>query len=240
MIDWQAMMELDGTKIKAALDKVWAITKLMPQGRGGTEEGWIAYVLDRTPSALANEYYRQMMHESFAVQQKAASSTRSFAVLLAKARNNMMRREHHVQGQIPCWMESLLKMFLLEPVCTRRLTSTRDARGANYSAARRRSRIDSECDVFGKPTTARVARIAKNEKYKLKVDTYRMEKKQDALVYETAPFTNYHACDFLSNKEYTALVDSLLDEEDDVEAEFSMYKCQMIKDGTYYSKAAEN
>ena len=53
-------------------------------------------------------------------------------------------------------------------------------------------------------------------------------------------FTNYHACDFLSNKEYTALVDSLLDEEDDVEAEFSMYKCQMIKDGTYYSKAAED
>ena len=101
-------------------------------------------------------------------------------------------------------------------------------------------KIDSECDVFGEPTTARVARIAKNEKYKLKVDTYRMEKKQDALVYETAPFTNYHACDFLSNKEYTALVDSLLDEEDDVEAEFSMYKCQMIKDGTYYSKAAEN
>ena len=50
-----------------------------------------------------------------------------------------------------------------------------------------------------------------------------------ALTYETAPqFTNYHACDFLSNKDYTALVDSLLDDEDDVEAEFSMYKCQMI------------
>jgi hypothetical protein len=26
----------------------------------------------------------------------------------------------------------------------------------------------------------------------------------------------------------------------DVDPEFSMYKCQMIKDGTYYSKAAEN
>jgi hypothetical protein len=39
-----------------------------------------------------------------------------------------------------------------------------------------------------------------------------MEKKQDALIYETAPLsTNYHACDFLSNKEYTALVDSLLE-----------------------------
>ena len=40
-IDWKKMMEGDGTKIKAALDKVWAITKLMPAGRGGTEGGWI-------------------------------------------------------------------------------------------------------------------------------------------------------------------------------------------------------
>jgi hypothetical protein len=59
-IDWQRMMEGDDTKIKAALDKVWAITKLMPKGRGGTDEGCIKYVLDRTPSALAMEYYRQM------------------------------------------------------------------------------------------------------------------------------------------------------------------------------------
>ena len=94
-VDWQAVMDMekDGTKIKAALDKVWAITKMMPEGREGTEEGWIAYVLDRTPSALANKYYRQMMHEPFKVHQKAASSTRLFAVLLGKSRNNMMRRD---------------------------------------------------------------------------------------------------------------------------------------------------
>ena len=237
-VDWQAMMELDGTKIKAALDKVWAITKLMPQGRGGTEEGWIAYVLDRTPSALANEYYRQMMHESFAVQQRAASSTRSFAVLLAKARNNMMRRstmfkQNMLDGEPPKDVPpraSVHEKNHLDKGCPR----------CQLFGCAKAFKIDSECDVFGEPTWERVARIAKNEKYKLKVDTYRMEKKQDALVYETAPFTNYHACDFLSNKEYTALVDSLLDEEDDVEPEFSMYKCQMIKDGTYYSKAAEN
>ena len=35
--------------------------------------------------------------------------------------------------------------------------------------------------------------------------------------------------------EYAALVDSLLDDEDDVESEFSMLKCQMIEDGTYYA-----
>ena len=49
-VDWQKMMEGDGTKIKASLDKVWAITKLMPDGRQGTDAGWIKYVLDRTPA----------------------------------------------------------------------------------------------------------------------------------------------------------------------------------------------
>ena len=47
-------------------------------------------------------------------------------------------------------------------------------------------------------------------------------------------------CDDLSNEDYAALVESLVDEEDDVEAEFSMYKCQMIKDGTYYAKPTAN
>jgi hypothetical protein len=162
-IDWQAMMELDDTKIKAALDKVWAITKLMPEGREGTEEGWIAYVLDRTPSALANEYYRQMMHEPFTVQQKAASSTRSFAVLLAKARNNMMRRstmfkQNMMDGEppkdVPPRVSAHEKVFL-DKGCPRCLL---------FGCAKA-FQDDSECDVFGKPTTARVARIAKNEKY---------------------------------------------------------------------------
>ena len=36
-------------------------------------------------------------------------------------------------------------------------------------------------------------------------------------------------------KEYAKLVESLLDDEDGVEAEFSMLKCQMIEDGTYYA-----
>ena len=93
---------------------------------------------------------------------------------------------------------------------------------------------ESECDVFGKPTTARLARIAKMEKYKKKVDEYRKEKKQDALYYGgTAAMTHYNATDFMSNAEYSALVESLVDEEDEVEVELSLYKTQMIKDGTY-------
>ena len=32
------------------------------------------------------------------------------------------------------------------------------------------------------------------------------------------------------------MVDSLLDEDDDIESEFSMLKCATIEDGTYYAK----
>ena len=242
-IDWKKMMDGDGTKIKAALDKVWAITKLMPEGREGTEGGWIAYVLDRTPSALAMEYYRTMMHEPVKDQQKAAKNTRSFAVMLGKARNNMMRRDSMFSKDKSSDLPMLDGEPPQVPPVANMHVNNRDkgCPKCQLFGCAKAFQEESECDVYGKPTTARVARIAKSEKYKKKVDEYRKEKKQDALIYETEPqFTNYHACDFLSNKEYTALVDSLLDEEDDVEPEFSMYKCQMIKDGTYYSKAAEN
>ena len=165
-IDWKTMMEGDGTKIKAALDKVWAIVKLMPEGREGTEEGWISYVLDRTPSALANEYYRQMMREPFKVQQKASSSTRSFAVMLGKARNNMMRRE-------TMFMKDSLPMLTGEPPqevpprvsAHEKVVLDKGCPRCLLFGCAKAFQDDSECDVFGKPTTARVARIAKNEKY---------------------------------------------------------------------------
>ena len=40
--------------------------------------------------------------------------------------------------------------------------------------------------------------------------------------------------DDLSDADYSALVQSLIDDEDDVEAVFSMLKCSMIEAGTYY------
>ena len=43
-----------------------------------------------------------------------------------------------------------------------------------------------ECDIFGVPTAARMERIKKSEKYKTKVDTYRMEKKMPVLSYSVA------------------------------------------------------
>ena len=45
-------------------------------------------------------------------------------------------------------------------------------------------------------------------------------------------------CDELSDKDYAALVESLIDEEDHVEAEFWTMKPCMIANGTYYAKPA--
>ena len=93
-----------------------------------------------------------------------------------------------------------------------------------FGCANKASKDESECDIFCKPTTARVARIAKSDKYKLKVEEYRKEKKQEAL--DHAPTLSAHAypSDDLSDSAYSALVQSLLDDEDDVESEFSRLK----------------
>ena len=103
-IDWQKMMEGDGTKIKAALDKVWAIIKMMPAGREGTDAGWIAYVLDRTLSVLA-------MHgvllppEDARVCQGPAEGGKEHEIVCGAAgegaQQNVAMTRHHLQlGQL--------------------------------------------------------------------------------------------------------------------------------------------
>ena len=75
-----------------------------------------------------------------------------------------------------------------------------------------------------------------------KVITKREARGKIAIVFPAKKMTNTHEfpSELLSNEDYNALVESLIDEEDDMESEFSMYKCAMIKDGTYYAKAAED
>ena len=48
--------------------------------------------------------------------------------------------------------------------------------------------------------------------------------------------SSWHPSDLLSDAACSALVESLLDDEDDVESEFSLLKCSMVEDGTYYAK----
>ena len=90
--------------------------------------------------------------------------------------------------------------------------------------------------LCGVVSESRAAQIAKNYTYKEKVDKKRVLFSKKAIVYVGMKVSVH--CDDLSNEDYAALVESLVDEEDDVEAEFSMYKCQMIRDGTYYAKPA--
>ena len=81
----------------------------------------------------------------------------------------------------------------------------------------------------------RAALIAKGSNiYKENIDRKRELFKKKPIDYAEMK-ANLHPSDALSNEAYSALVESLIDEEDDVEAEFSMYKCAMIKAGTYYS-----
>ena len=154
-------------------------------------------------------------------------------MILGKARNNMMRRDCMFNKD----KSSDLPMLDGEPplglppheVNSHENHREKGCPKCQLFGCAKAFQEESECDIFGKPTTARLARIAKMEKYKNKVDTYRKEKKQDALIYGvTAAMTHYNATDFMSNAEYSALVESLVDEEDDVEAEFSMCKSQMI------------
>ena len=190
-VDWRLMMQGNGTSIKAGLDKVWALTKLLPGGRGGTDGFWIQHVSDRTPAGLLMEYNRHIVTESIEVQQKAASNTRTFAVHLAKARNKMIRRA------------SIFEEVPMAPVAPAHLTGqlTGDYPPAVYAHERalekgcgrcgmfgcaKAWKKEEECDIFGVPTAARMERIKKNEKYKIKVDEYRKEKKMPVLSYSMA------------------------------------------------------
>ena len=233
-IDWKQLMKGDGTSIKTGLDKVWAIIKLMPEGREGTEAGWIKYVLDRTPASLSMEYYQQILTESFEVQQKAAKSTRSFAVILAKAKNNMARREtlfekDYLKGGAPTQAEGpLLQGEQIRFNVHEKKVITVGCPKCGLFGCAKAWEGDDECDIFGKPTKTRMVRIAKNEKYKAKVDTYRKEKKLEAIDYESAPASNVHEFPegerrFEWDEEMFALIDSLAVErefEEPVEIEY--------------------
>ena len=159
-VDWKKLMNGDGTSIKAGLDKVWAILKLMPQGREGTEAGWIKYVLDRTPASLSMEYYQQVVKESIEVQQRAASSTRAFAIILSKAKNNLVRREtlfdkEYLKGGAPTLPDGPLLQG--EPPhfnAHEKVSRDKGCTKCMLFGCAKAFDDEAECDVLGKPTKA--------------------------------------------------------------------------------------
>ena len=139
--------------------------------------------MDRVPSSLAFEYHRHIVNESMETQQKAASSTRTFAVQLAKARNTMHRRANISKGGV----ESSNEEEGEQPLSNAMHQKEWRDKGCDmcklfgcpkgYDEAK-------ECDIFDTPTFERVQKIKAMEKYMTKVDKYRKDEKLTALNYE--------------------------------------------------------
>ena len=123
----------------------------------------------------------------------------------------------------PRLVDSLGKAFNACPDCA-------------FKACPKANNPDGICDVCDEMSETRAAQIAKGTyTYKEKVDKKRVLLNKKPIVYAEMKVSAH--CDELSNEAYAAMIESLIDEEDDVEAEFSMMETHMIANGTYYAKA---
>ena len=136
---------------------------------------------------MAFEYHRHIVNESMETQQKAASSTRAFAVQLAKARNTMLRRANISKGGFESSNEEKDEEKDEPPLSNAMHQKEWRDKGCSkcklfgcprgYDEAK-------ECDIFGTPTFERVQKIKAMERYMTKVDKYRQEEKKTALDYD--------------------------------------------------------
>ena len=186
-VNWVSVMKGGGTEIKTSLDKVWAMTKLMPEGRRGTERFWIKHAMYRVPPSLAFEYHRHIVNESMETQQKAASSTRAFAVQLAKARNTMLRRANISKGGFESSNEEKDEEKDEPPLSNAMHQKEWRDKGCSkcklFGCPRGYDEAN-ECDIVGTPTFERVQKIKAMERYMTKVNKYRQEEKKTALDYD--------------------------------------------------------
>ena len=76
------------------------------------------------------------------------------------------------------------------------------------------------------------------EKYQAEGDTYRKEETQEPIDY-SAPKLSAHVFEDTSvaDMAYSQAVQDLIDNEDGVEAQYSMFKFQMIHDGEFYESS---
>ena len=71
--------------------------------------------------------------------------------------------------------------------------------------------------------------------YKDKVVAKQAARGKSPIIFKQKASAHATPSDALSDEAYSALVESLIDDEDNIESEFSMLKCVMIEDGTYYA-----
>ena len=260
-VDYVVMFSGTQEMMHSAFDEFVNIVDRLPAGRRGEAADWVQHLSGQVPPDLYTEYDRLLRTLTSSEQRKASEDVETFALYLGKAlsklrsrtpqppapvdppaslstheqrhhddrRGGKMERRADVIPGHPRLVDTYGNEFNTCPLCS-------------FKACPKANNPDGICDVCDEISETRAALIAKGSNiYKEKIDKKRKLFMKAPINY-VGMKTSTHAvsCDELSNEAYSALVESLIDEEDDIEAEFSMYKCQMIKDGTYYAKPTAN
>jgi len=244
----------------SAFDEFVNIVDRLPAGRRGQAADWVQHLSEQVPPDLYTEYDRLLRTLTSSEQRKASEDVETFALYLGKALSKLRSRKlpppappvnppaslatheqrrnmDHRDGK----MERLADVIPGHPRLVDKYGNAFNAcPKCSFKACPKANKPDGICDVCDDVSESRAAEIAKGSNiYKEKVDKKREIFNKKPISYGGMK-TSTHAvsCDELSNEAYSALVESLIDEEDDMESEFSMMKCAMIKDGTYYAKPA--
>ena len=254
--DYVAMFGGDEENMHECFDKFVNIVSHLSAKRQGDSAEWVQHLSDRVPAELYTEYDRFLRTLTTSQQRKACEDVTAFALYLGKALTRLRERmpppalkpasvesapaglSAHQQKQEGTRMERLADVIPGHPRLVDKFGIAFNAcPDCSFKACPKANDPNGLCDVCDEVSDTRAAMIAKGHAmYKEKIDKKRVAFNKKPIAYAGMKVSVH--CDDLSNEDYAALVESLVDEEDDVEAEFSMYKCQMIKDGTYYAKPA--
>ena len=255
-VDYLKMFTGNQEMMHASIDEFVNIIDRLPPGRRGEAADWVNNPSEQVPPDLYTEYDRLFRTLTSREQRKASEDVETFALYLGRALSKLRSRQlppapveadpaslsTHEQrrddrrggGRLerlpnvipvhPRLVDSFGKAFNACPDCTFKMCPKPDD-------------PNGICDVCDEVSETRAAQIAKgSDIYKEKVDKKRVLFNKKPIYYAVKK-VNLHATpsDGLSDEAYSSLVESLLDDEDDVESEFSMLKCAMIEDGTYYA-----
>ena len=241
-VDYVLMFSGSQEMMHSAFDEFVNIVDRLPAGRRGQAADWVQHLSEQVPPDLYTEYDRLLRTLTSSEQRKASEDVETFALYLGKALSKLRSRKlpppappvelalsTHQQKRDGNKLERLADVIPGHP----RLVDSNGKQfnacpDCYYKACPKANDKDGICDVCGEVSKKRAKEIGDGHSvYKDKIDAKRMLFKKKPIDYTEMKMSVH--CDELSNKDYAALVESLIDEEDDVEAEFSMYKCQMIQ-----------
>ena len=252
--DYLAMFGGDEENMHECFDKFVNIVSHLSAKRQGDSAEWVQHLSDRVPAELYTEYDRFLRTLTTSQQGMACEDVTAFALYLGKALTRL-RERMPPPALMPAPVEPAAGLSAHQ----------QKQEGKDGEAGRRHPRPPAigrqlwqrvqrlpRLLIQGVPQGERPGRHLRRMRrgvrdprgddseghaiYKEKVD-----KKRDALQQEADRLRRDEGERSLRRSVQRGLRGArrvAVDEEDDVEAEFSMYKCQMIKDGTYYAKPA--